>query len=71
LLFFQDVARYITGEFGKKYKPIWHCIVGPDYETWVTYVKGFYIKFKLGEYKFLLFKSSVDGVVCVTDTKKA
>eukprot|EP01084_Bolivina_argentea_P228794 386336_1 len=35
----EDIAKYIKQEFDKKYNPIWQCIVGKNFGSFVTYEK--------------------------------
>jgi dynein light chain LC8-type len=55
--FFQNVANVIKQEFNKKYKPYWHCIVGPTFSLSVSHEKNCYICFDLGEDRIVLFKT--------------
>lgn len=51
------VATQIKKEMVKKYKGIWHCIVGKNFGSFVTHeVKG-YIYLTWGEVSVLLWKS--------------
>ncbi|KAH0513596.1 Dynein light chain 1, cytoplasmic [Microtus ochrogaster] len=33
----KDIAAHIKKEFDKKYNPIWHCIVGQNFGSYVTH----------------------------------
>ncbi|CCW64427.1 unnamed protein product [Phytomonas sp. EM1] len=51
------VATHIKREFTKKYKGVWHCIVGKNFGSYVTHeVKG-YIYMTWGPMSVLLWKS--------------
>ncbi|XP_055988092.1 dynein light chain 1, cytoplasmic-like [Sorex fumeus] len=51
-----DIAAHIKKEFDKKYNPRWHCIVGRNFSSYVTYKKNHYILFELGQMTIMLFK---------------
>lgn len=53
----KEIAAYIKKEFDKRYSPTWHCIVGRNYGSFVTYEARYYVYFQLGEVAILLFKS--------------
>ncbi|KAH8256724.1 hypothetical protein KR038_006164 [Drosophila bunnanda] len=52
----RDIANYIKTEFDTKCKPKWHCIVGSDFESYVSNEPNHFIYFYLGELAILLFK---------------
>jgi len=53
----KEIAAYIKKEFDKRYSPTWHCIVGRNYGSFVTYEARYYVYYQLGEVAILLFKS--------------
>ena len=53
----KEIAAYIKKEFDKRYSPSWHCIVGRNYGSFVTYEARYYVYYQLGEIAILLFKS--------------
>uniref|UniRef100_A0A2K6D0M4 Dynein light chain n=1 Tax=Macaca nemestrina TaxID=9545 RepID=A0A2K6D0M4_MACNE len=53
----KDIAAHIKKEFDKKYNPTWHCIVGRNFGSYLTYEIKNFIYFYLGQVAILLFKS--------------
>ncbi|KAL5967594.1 Dynein light chain 1 cytoplasmic [Taenia solium] len=53
----RDIATYIKAEFDRKYSHTWHCIVGQNYGSYVTYEARHFIYFMLGHLSVLLFKA--------------
>uniref|UniRef100_A0A2K5M4X8 Dynein light chain n=1 Tax=Cercocebus atys TaxID=9531 RepID=A0A2K5M4X8_CERAT len=53
----KDIAAHIKKEFDKKYNPTWHCIVGRNFGSYMTYEIKHFIYFYLGQVAILLFKS--------------
>ena len=55
----KDIAAYIKREFDKKYNPTWHCIVGTNFGSQVTFETGRFVYFFLrqGFTAVLLFKA--------------
>lgn len=53
----KDIAAYIKKEFDKKYQPTWHCIVGRNFGSYMTYETHCFFYFYLGQVAILLFKS--------------
>ncbi|XP_028639175.1 dynein light chain 1, cytoplasmic-like, partial [Grammomys surdaster] len=51
----KDIAAKIKKEFDKKYNPTWHCNVGQNFGSYVTYETEHFIY--LGQMAILLFKS--------------
>ena len=52
-----EIAVFIKKEFDKKYQPGWHCIVGREFGSFVTYETKHFINFYIGQIAILLFKS--------------
>ncbi|XP_017715545.1 PREDICTED: dynein light chain 1, cytoplasmic-like [Rhinopithecus bieti] len=53
----EDIAAHINKEFDKKYNPTWHCMVGRNYDSYLTHETKHFIYFYLGQVAILLFKS--------------
>ncbi|XP_019573952.1 dynein light chain 1, cytoplasmic [Rhinolophus sinicus] len=53
----KDIAAHIKKEFHKKYNPIWHCIMGRDFGSYVTHETTPFIYFYMGQVAILLFRS--------------
>jgi dynein light chain LC8-type len=51
------IASHIKREFERKYKGIWHCIVGKNFGSYVTHETKAYIYFYVGQMAVLLWKS--------------
>lgn len=43
--------------FEKKYKSVWHCIVGRNFGAYVTHEVGRYIYFYIGQKGFLIWST--------------
>ncbi|KAM9181203.1 dynein light chain 1, cytoplasmic-like [Dugong dugon] len=53
----KDIAAHIKKEFDRKYGPIWHCIVGRNFGSYVTHETKHFIYLYFGPVAILLFKS--------------
>uniref|UniRef100_A0A131XT94 Dynein light chain 1, cytoplasmic n=1 Tax=Ixodes ricinus TaxID=34613 RepID=A0A131XT94_IXORI len=53
----KDIAFYIQNKFGEKYEPLWQCIVGTNFDSYVYYKVRCHIDFQLGHMRILLFKA--------------
>ena len=51
------IASYIKHEFQRKYKGLWHCIVGKNFGSYVTHETKGYIYLTFGQMAVLLWKS--------------
>lgn len=51
------VATFIKKEMVKKYKGVWHCIVGKNFGSFVTHEMKGYIYLTFGEVAVLLWKT--------------
>ncbi|CAH8475445.1 unnamed protein product [Schistosoma haematobium] len=51
------IAEHVKKEFDIKYNPIWHCIVGRNFGSYVTHETNNFIYFYLDDRAVLLFKS--------------
>ena len=53
----QEIASHLKDELNRKYGGDWHCFVGRNFGSFVTYETGNYIYFYISQYGFLLFKT--------------
>ncbi|CAI2737940.1 unnamed protein product [Dicrocoelium dendriticum] len=53
----RKVASALKQECDKKYGRAWNCITGRDFTSYVSYQKGMFLEFMIGDYNFILFKS--------------
>ncbi|XP_052208069.1 uncharacterized protein LOC127811912 [Diospyros lotus] len=53
-----EIARFIKQEFDGIYGAGWQCIVGTDFESFVTHCHGCFIYFCIGSLAVLLFRGS-------------
>jgi dynein light chain LC8-type len=53
----KDIAAHIKREFDRKHGPMWHCIVGRHFGSYVTHETKHFIYFYMGPMAVLLFKS--------------
>ena len=53
----QLVAHYMKATFEKKYKSVWHCVVGRNFGGFVTHETGRYIYFYIGQKGFLIWST--------------
>jgi dynein light chain LC8-type len=51
------IASYIKREVERKYKGLWHCIVGKNFGSFVSHETKSYIYFYVGQMAVLLWKS--------------
>ncbi len=51
------IATAIKHDFERKYKGLWHCIVGKNFGSYVTHETKAYIYFYVGQMAVLLWKS--------------
>ncbi|AAZ11555.1 dynein light chain, putative [Trypanosoma equiperdum] len=51
------VASFVKREFQKKYKGIWHCVVGKNFGSFVTHEMKGYIYMTWGPLSILLWKT--------------
>ncbi|KAL1373004.1 hypothetical protein AAHE18_01G242900 [Arachis hypogaea] len=49
----------IDSEFDKAYGPVWHCIVGSSFGSFVTHATGCFLYFSMENLYILLFKTKV------------
>nr|CCC48183.1 putative dynein light chain [Trypanosoma vivax Y486] len=52
-----SVASFVKREFQKKYKGIWHCVVGKNFGSFVTHETKGYIYITWGQLSILLWKT--------------
>ncbi|CAK8563384.1 unnamed protein product [Lathyrus sativus] len=55
----KHIAHNIKKEFDKAYGPVWHCIVGPSFGSFVTHSTGCFLYFSMENLYILLFKTKV------------
>lgn len=53
----QEIASHLKDELNRKYNGNWHCFVGRNFGSYVTYEAKNYIYFYIGQYAFLVFKT--------------
>ncbi|KAK6175442.1 hypothetical protein SNE40_013905 [Patella caerulea] len=53
----KGIATYIKKEFDKVYKPNWHCVVGTDFGSQVTFCRFTFFHANYGERAVLLFQT--------------
>ncbi|TGZ57124.1 hypothetical protein CRM22_010013 [Opisthorchis felineus] len=53
----RDIASHIKHEFDWKYGVLWHCVVGKDYGSYVSYSGENMIYFYAGHRAILLFRT--------------
>nr|DAD32102.1 TPA_asm: hypothetical protein HUJ06_010953 [Nelumbo nucifera] len=49
-------------EFDALYGPVWHCIVGKSFESFVTQSQGGFLYFSINKFCILFFKTEVQRV---------
>ncbi|THD28914.1 Dynein light chain [Fasciola hepatica] len=52
----KDFCSYMKTAFDSTYTPTWHCIVGRDFASHVTFDEQGYMHFQYGAYTVLIFK---------------
>ncbi|KAK7388712.1 hypothetical protein VNO78_23539 [Psophocarpus tetragonolobus] len=55
----KHIAHNIKKEFDKAYGPVWHCIVGSNFGSFVTHSTGCFLYFAMENLYILLFKTKV------------
>ena len=50
------IAKHIKEKFDEKYGPNWHCVVGKNFNSYVSYESKHYIFFYEGQLAILLYK---------------
>ena len=51
------LASFMKLSFEKKYKSVWHCIVGRNFGAYVTHEVGRYLYFYIGQKGFLIWST--------------
>ncbi|XP_057421874.1 uncharacterized protein LOC130715772 [Lotus japonicus] len=59
----KHIAHNIKKEFDKAYGPVWHCIVGSGFGSFVTHSRGCFLYFSMENLYILLFKTKVKKAV--------
>ena len=52
----KEMSTHIKSFFDKKYYPNWHCVVGKDFASHMSYENKTFIFFYVGQVAFLLYK---------------
>ena len=52
----REISYHIKKYFDENYSPNWHCVVGKDFASYVTYSSKHYIFFYIGQLAILLYK---------------
>ncbi|CAJ1944492.1 unnamed protein product [Sphenostylis stenocarpa] len=55
----KHIAHNVKKEFDKSYGPVWHCIVGSNFGSFVTHSTGCFLYFSMENLYILLFKTKV------------
>ena len=50
------MSQHIKNKFDEKYGPNWHCVVGKNFSSYVSYESKNYIFFYEGALAFLIYK---------------
>ncbi|XP_019434003.1 PREDICTED: dynein light chain 1, cytoplasmic-like [Lupinus angustifolius] len=54
------LASALKKEFDSSYGPVWHCIVGTSFGSYVTHSLGGFLYFSIDKVYILLFKTTVE-----------
>ena len=59
---FKLTAVFVNAEqkFDEAYGPAWHCVVGKDFGSCITHLRGSFIFFRVEMMEFLIFKDGRD-----------
>eukprot|EP00357_Protocruzia_adherens_P008916 CAMPEP_0115020728 /NCGR_PEP_ID=MMETSP0216-20121206/30370_1 /TAXON_ID=223996 /ORGANISM="Protocruzia adherens, Strain Boccale" /LENGTH=86 /DNA_ID=CAMNT_0002392761 /DNA_START=28 /DNA_END=288 /DNA_ORIENTATION=+ len=52
----KDISKVVKQHFDKKYGPNWHCIVGKDFSSSISYDAKHMLFFKAGQMQILLYR---------------
>ncbi|KAL5964944.1 Dynein light chain 2 cytoplasmic [Taenia solium] len=52
----KEIAAYIKKEFDSKYGPVWHCVVGRHFGSYLTHEVEHFIFFYMNQMAILIFK---------------
>ena len=52
----QDISKFLKLYFDSKHGPNWHCCVGKNFSSYVSYYSKHYIFFYIGQMAVLLYK---------------
>ncbi|CDS41729.1 dynein light chain [Echinococcus multilocularis] len=53
----KEIAAYIKKEFDSTYGPIWHCVVGRQFGSYLTHEARHFIFFYMNQMAILIFKA--------------
>ncbi|CAI0471185.1 unnamed protein product [Linum tenue] len=56
----QSIAHYIKQKFDEDYGAAWHCVVGKEFGSCITHLRGTFIFFGVEMMEFLIFKDGND-----------
>ena len=52
----KEMSTHIKSFFDKKYYPNWHCVVGKDFASHMSYENKTFVFFYVGQLAFLIYK---------------
>jgi dynein light chain LC8-type len=52
----KEMSKHMKTFFDKKFQPNWHCVVGKNFATQMSYENKTFIFFYVGQTAFLLYK---------------
>jgi len=52
----KDISRAVKNYFDNKYSPCWHCVVGKNFNAYVSYEAKHFIFFYVKQVAILLYK---------------
>ncbi|EGR29362.1 hypothetical protein IMG5_157350 [Ichthyophthirius multifiliis] len=53
----KEIATFIKDDFRSRYHGTWHCVVGRNFASYVTFERSYYIYLYIGQLAILLFKT--------------
>ncbi|THD28644.1 hypothetical protein D915_000570 [Fasciola hepatica] len=53
----RKVAEEMKKYMDTKHQRAWHCIVGRDFNSYISYETGTFMDFMIGDYNFILYKN--------------
>ncbi|KAJ4768227.1 hypothetical protein LUZ62_078602 [Rhynchospora pubera] len=59
----RQMAHDLKKEFDKVYGPIWHCVVGASFGSFVTHATGCFLYFSMEKILVMLFKTKIRNVL--------
>ncbi|KAG9453076.1 hypothetical protein H6P81_005980 [Aristolochia fimbriata] len=58
----KSIARHIKQKLDEAYGQTWQCVVGVDFGSCITHLRGTFIFFRVETMEFLVFKDGMDRV---------